>query len=115
MRGSACQTAGREPRSHGLAEGSAGFWNTTGVQPVAVDKQQGHSAHDSPETLQLLRVVAGSRTGRRNYLDVGSELFDPVRSAAAVRRLLDEAVSGVVQGRSLLVVPLLAPPARDAS
>ncbi len=35
--------------------------------------------------------MLGSRTGTRHYLDMGSSLIDPMKSALAVRGRLDEA------------------------
>lgn len=75
-----------------------------GVLPPAVDKQLGHASTDAPESFAILKVAAGSRTGRRHYLDVGSSLFDAEGSAAAVRRLLDEAL-GSLEGSGSLLLP----------
>lgn len=67
------------------------------------DKQLGHSAQDDGQTLEILRVAAGSRVGRRHYLDLQSSLFDPAESATAVRRLLDEALARLQASSSLLL------------
>lgn len=63
-----------------------------GVQEVLIDKQLGHAPQAARETMDLLKVVAGSRTGRAHYLDMRSALLDATQSAVAVRALLDEAV-----------------------
>ncbi|MCO5164880.1 MAG: hypothetical protein M9894_00730 [Planctomycetes bacterium] len=67
-----------------------------GVQEVLIDKQLGHAPQATRESMDLLRVVAGSRTGRAHYLDMRSALLDASRSAEAVRALLDEAMQRVV-------------------
>lgn len=61
-----------------------------GVPAPCIDKQLGHSSHASGD-LEVARAVLGSRTGARHYLDMGSSLIDPMKSAQAVRGRLDEA------------------------
>lgn len=69
-----------------------------GVPPVLIDKQLGHA---DPGEFEVMRALAGSETGRKHYLDLGSELFDAGRAAQAVRDLLDEALLRVTS-RTLL-------------
>jgi hypothetical protein len=45
--------------------------------------------------MDILRVAAGSRTGRQHYTDMRSALLDARESAEAVRALLDEAVAAL--------------------
>lgn len=87
-----------------------------GVPPVLIDKQLGHSGVLPAGSLEVLRAVtAGSTTGRRHYLDVASPLFEAVRSAQAVRQLLDEAVEAVQRDpRTVLTVPKMVPPTQVA-
>lgn len=66
-----------------------------GVPPVLIDKQLGHA---DPGEFEVMRALAGSETGRKHYLDLGSELFDAGRSAAAVRELLEEALALLLAG-----------------
>jgi integrase len=67
-----------------------------GVPEVLIDKQLGHAARNGDgDSLELLRVVAGSETGRKHYLDMRSKLLEAGRSAEAVRELLDEALESV--------------------
>ena len=63
-----------------------------GVRGVVIDKQLGHAPADA-ESLDVMRAILGSKTGRTYYLDVGSPLFDPAESAQAVRDVLDEAMA----------------------
>ena len=77
----------------------------TGVPPALIDRQLGHAGTDSRRSLEVLRAVAGSRTGRASYLDMASPLLDPRRAAEAARALLDEA-----EQRLRAVPGLLAPP-----
>jgi integrase len=74
-----------------------------GVLPPAIDLQLGHAAGSETEPFEILKIAAGSRTGRQHYLDAGSALFDPKRSAEAVRKLYDEAMATVVASGSLLL------------
>ncbi|MGE0706698.1 MAG: hypothetical protein AB7N76_05200 [Planctomycetota bacterium] len=60
--------------------------------PVLIDKQPGHA---DPSEFEVISALAGSATGRKHCLDLGSELFDAGRSAQAVRDLLEEAVEGI--------------------
>lgn len=66
-----------------------------GVPGAATDAQLGWSSADDPGTLAVMRAAAGSRVGRRHYLDLGSSLLAPVESARAVRAVLDEAVAAL--------------------
>lgn len=77
----------------------------SGVLPPAIDQQLGHATGAESEPFEILRIAAGSRTGRQHYLDAGSALFDPARSAEAVRKLFDEAMAAVVASGSLLLPP----------
>lgn len=78
-----------------------------GVLAPAIDQQLGHTAGAESEPFEILRIAAGSRTGRQHYLDAGSALFDPARSAEAVRKLFDEAMTGVIASGSLLLPPAM--------
>ena len=66
-----------------------------GVPGVLIDLQLGHAHDESPETLDVMRAIAGSRTGRRHYVDLDSPLLDPQRSAEAVREVLDKAITAL--------------------
>ncbi|MGE4141672.1 MAG: hypothetical protein AB7N76_13600 [Planctomycetota bacterium] len=78
---------------HALRKTHRSWAQARGVPPVLIDKQLGHA---DPGEFEVMRALAGSETGRKHYLDLGSELFDAGRSAQAVRDLLEEAVEGVV-------------------
>lgn len=66
-------------------------WCTaSGVAGSLIDLQIGHEQPDT-EVLSMSRVLAGSRTGRRHYLDRSSELFDVAEVARTMRRILDDA------------------------
>lgn len=87
----------------------------SGVPPVLIDKQLGHSSGRAAGSLDVLRAVAGSATGRKHYLDVGSSLFDATRSAQAVRELFDRALEAArKQVDTVLVVPISVPMALNA-
>ncbi|MBL4846975.1 MAG: hypothetical protein JKY65_15760 [Planctomycetes bacterium] len=60
-----------------------------GVPAVLIDLQLGHAVAEEG-SLNVLKAVVASRTGRKHYLDDQSELLDPTPSAVAVRGLLDE-------------------------
>lgn len=64
-----------------------------GVPGAATDAQLGWASADDPGTLSVMRLAAGSRVGRRHYLDEGSSLLAPGASARAVRQVLDEALA----------------------
>lgn len=76
---------------HALRKTHRSWAQARGVPPVLIDKQLGHA---DPGEFEVLRALAGSETGRKHYLDLGSELFDAGRSAQAVRDLLEEAMAG---------------------
>lgn len=77
---------------HALRMTHRSWAEAKGVPPVLIDKQLGH-AGPSTTSVDTLRLLAGSETGRRHYLDLRSALLDAARSAEAVRELLDEAVA----------------------
>ncbi|MCO5166615.1 MAG: hypothetical protein M9894_09645 [Planctomycetes bacterium] len=77
---------------HALRKTHRSWAQARGVPPVLIDKQLGHA---DPGEFEVMRALAGSETGRKHYLDLGSELFDAGRSAQAVRELLDEAMGRV--------------------
>lgn len=77
---------------HALRKTHRSWAQARGVPPVLIDKQLGHA---DPGEFEVMRALAGSETGRKHYLDLGSELFDAGRSAQAVRDLLDEAVGAL--------------------
>ena len=62
-----------------------------GVPPAVIDQQLGHAGAAAERSLAELRILAGSVTGRKHYLDRRSPLLDPRRSAEAVRAALDQA------------------------
>lgn len=76
---------------HALRHTHQTWAEAAGVPPALIDRQLGHAGTESRRSLEVLRAVAGSRTGRASYLDMASPLLDPRRSAEAVRQLLDEA------------------------
>lgn len=86
-----------------------------GVPSVLIDLQLGHQDAGAEGALKLISLVAGSTTGRRHYLDVNNELFDPSRSARAVRTLLDEALARVREAGTSLAVRMPAEPARTGT
>lgn len=63
-----------------------------GVEGIVVDKQLGHAERGETESIEAMRGIAGSETGRRHYTDMRSKLIDAAPSACAVRSLLDEAI-----------------------
>lgn len=70
----------------------------------AIDLQLGWAKDGDKGALEVMRLAAGSRTGRKHYLDVGSSLIDPGESARAVREVLDEALAAIAaEGRSVLL------------
>lgn len=73
-----------------------------GVPAALIDRQLGHVGIASRRSLDVLRAVAGSKTGRKHYLDMNSRLLDAGRAAVEVRALLDEAEAQL--GGSLLGV-----------
>lgn len=88
----------------------------SGVPPVLIDKQLGHSSGRAEGSLDVLRAVAGSATGRKHYLDMGSPLFDASRSAQAVRELFDRALEAArKQVDTVLAVPISVPMALNAT
>lgn len=100
---------------HGLRKTHRTWALAAGVLPAAVDKQLGHATQDPAEAFEILRVTAGSRVGRQHYLDAASPLFDARESAAAVRRVLDEALAELrAGGESLLVACRMACGQREA-
>lgn len=60
----------------------------------------------------MAATYAGSKTGRRHYVDGNSPLFDPACSAEAVRAMLDVALVQV--GQLAPVAPELTPPPSGA-
>lgn len=78
-----------------------------GIPAVLIDKQLGHSVGSKGlDVFKAVRALsAGSRTGRKHYLDLGSKLLDPTPSAEAVRSLLDAALAEIaVPATALRVV-----------
>lgn len=76
-----------------------------GVPAPVIDRQLGHDDPRSRGSMDVLKAIAGSRTGRRHYLDLNSKLFDPARAAVAVRELLDQAEAELRASGSMLVTP----------
>ena len=76
-----------------------------GVPPAVIDKQLGHSGAQAERTLEIHRLLAGSQTGRRFYLDINSELLDATQSAEAVRKILDSAEAALRKEGSALLFP----------
>lgn len=78
------------------------------VPPVLIDRQLGHAGAQVDRSMDSLRLLAGSLTGRKHYLDRSSPLLDPRRSGLAVRELLDAALAELTSsgpGRSRLLPP----------
>lgn len=75
----------------------------SGVAPPVIDRQLGHHDPRTGRALDVFKAIAGSRTGRKHYLDLNSSLFDPALAAAAVRALLDEAEAQLRAAGSLLL------------
>lgn len=95
--------AGRDV--HALRKTHRTWARSRGVLGEAIDAQLGHAAHEDAHTSAVLRAAAGSRTGRRHYLDLASSLFDPLASAQAVRAVLDEACAALAkEGRTMLII-----------
>lgn len=67
------------------------------VPEVVIDRQLGHAPRPGRDGMEVLRVAAGSRTGRQHYTDMRSALLDARESAEAVRALLDEALAELEQ------------------
>ncbi len=86
---------------HAFRKTHRSWAHARGVPPVLIDKQLGHA---DPGEFEVMRALAGSETGRKHYLDLGIELFDAGRSAAAVREMLDEA-QGRVSASTILGLP----------
>lgn len=82
---------------HGFRTTHRTWARAVGVVGEVIDKQLGHAPGEAEELSQLRRI-AGSRTGRRHYLGLDSELFDARRSAVAVRELLDGAEAALRDG-----------------
>lgn len=80
-----------------------------GVPPILIDKQLGHT-HSTIDhhSMEIMRVIAGSATGRRHYLDLRSTIFDASRSAEAVRQVLDEAENALRQNQNSKLACILA-------
>jgi hypothetical protein len=76
---------------------------SSGVIPAVIDKQLGHGGAEVDRALEVHKLVVGSRTGRKHYLDLGSDLFDARRSAEAVRELLDVAETALREHGSPLL------------
>jgi integrase len=74
-----------------------------GVPAVLIDKQLGHAGASTEGAGEFLRLLQGSETGRKHYLDMDLELFDASRSAHEVRTFLEEAISTVEASESFLV------------
>ena len=70
-----------------------------GVPAVLIDLQLGHAVAEEG-SLNVLKAVVASRTGRKHYLDDQSELLDTTPSAVAVRGLLDEAFALIAAQRA---------------
>ena len=68
-----------------------------GVPPAMIDKQMGHDGLRAQEAREDYRLIAGSKTGRKFYLDINSRLFDAGKSATAVRELLEEGMKAVLE------------------
>jgi integrase len=66
-----------------------------GVPGVVIDKQLGHGKRSEEKVSTLERLLGGSATGRNHYIDPA--LFDAVRSATAVREMLDGAEAALAQ------------------
>jgi hypothetical protein len=85
-----------------------------GVPAIIIDKQLGHASAGTDGANEFLRLLQGSETGRKHYLDTDNELFDASRSAHEVRAFLDETLAKLAQGPSVLLPPTAARGAPDA-
>ena len=74
-----------------------------GVPGPVIDRQLGHHDPRDHGSMDVLKAIAGSRTGRRSYLDLNSALFDPARAATTMRELLDQAEAQLAAARTLLL------------
>lgn len=83
-----------------------------GVPRPAIDRQLGHGS-GSQGSMDVLRAIAGSRTGRKHYLDLNSELFDPAKAAGAVRELLEDA-EATLRAEGSMLLPRREGAAREA-
>tara|TARA_R110002072_G_scaffold254391_1_gene413257 strand:- start:163 stop:1620 length:1458 start_codon:yes stop_codon:yes gene_type:complete len=89
---------------HAFRKTHSTWAESQGVPRSAIDKQCGWSGPEQGVSMEILRIVAGSKTGRSHYRDLNSRLFDSNQSALAVRNLLDEATAKLIsEGRSLLL------------
>lgn len=79
-------------------------WATAHVPGPAIDVQLGWAQDVDPGQAAVMKLAAGSRTGRKHYLDAGLSMFDPGASAAAVREVLDAAIAAVEEGGSMLAL-----------
>lgn len=72
------------------------------IDGIIVDKQLGHSGvrHDEDDFVKLMQ---GSPTGHKYYLDRESSLFDPILSANAIRELLDDAMGKVLKDQNSIL------------
>lgn len=83
-------------------------WAAAAEVPAAViDAQLGHAPGGGEEAglAPVRALLAGSVTGRRHYLDPRSEVWQPARSAEAVRNLLDAGLARVQAGPPSPLVP----------
>lgn len=94
--------AGRDV--HSIRKTHRTWARSRGVLGEAIDAQLGHAAHEDAHTSAVLRAAAGSRTGRRHYLDLASSLFDPLTSAQAVRDILDEAMAALAKDETTMLI-----------
>lgn len=90
---------------HGFRTTHRTWAEARGVPGPAIDVQLGWAQDDDPSTLNVMKLVAGSRTGRRHYLDSGSSFFDPIASAKAVREIVDESITALRARRASLWLP----------
>lgn len=75
-----------------------------GVPPAVIDLQLGHAGVAAERSLSELRILAGSATGRKHYLDRRSPLLEPRRSAEAIRATIDQALAALAaEGRCRLL------------
>jgi integrase len=74
-----------------------------GVPAIIIDKQLGHASAGTDGANEFLRLLQGSETGRKHYLDTDNTLFDASRSAHEVRAFLDETLAKLAQGPTVLL------------
>jgi integrase len=90
---------------HALRKTHRTWAEASGVNPILIDKQLGHSTAAGAAALDMTRALLTSPTGRKHYVDIGLEIIDPRQSAEAVRKLLDSAREEILLGGRTVFAP----------